>query len=266
MLVPACSEDASSIIAERLPRGVERDRIALLDPPNLGMAVHKPESPPDQCELGQTKPCFPEGTAGPSTDPAMNLRYKARCVRGWDGALRFSRAQCNTPLVVSFDVDQPVTFTRQTKESTSTFQIGASKNTEWVSSATPWLAVDIDGSGCIENQRELFGPPEDGSGLNGFDKLRTLDDNHDGHIDAQDASFDSLVLWFDRDQDKRCTPSEITKVRDAGIDSLDLAYATSPVPSRVSSYEGEHAALWFKLRGQALQRGRLIDVYLEPMD
>lgn len=256
LLCVSCSRKAEP---DRERHDVEGDRaeLAWTGPDEVG--TRAPPRPADQCELGQSKPCFTgmTGIFGPDAD----RRFRQVCVRSWDGVLRYSKAQCNTPLVLAFDPDSHVAFTSPE----ATFAIGRAANTEWVSASTPWLARDLDGSGCIEDQSELFGAPTDGSGDSGFDKLRALDDNGDGFVDAQDAAFASLVLWFDRDQDKRCTAGELMSLSEARVLRLDVQRVTSsPEEAHASSFEGESGDVWLA-GGDMTRRGRLIDVYLRPV-
>jgi len=81
--------------------------------------------------------------------------------------------------------------------------------TTWPAATTPWLALDRNGDGVIDRGAELFGDAVAGA-RNGFDALAQLDDDHDGVIDAHDRAFASLVLWADRDGDRRSTPDELT--------------------------------------------------------
>lgn len=171
----------------------------------------------------------------------------------------FDTAACNTPLVVSFD-EAPVAFTR----AVGAFTIGSAARTEWVAAGTPWLALDRDGSGCIDGEDELFGPPRTG-GRNGFDKLAQLDDDHDGVIDERDAAYAHLVLWFDRDQDRRCVPGELVTLREAGVLAIELAYATPP-DAPPGSHEGETAALWTRGANGRVRHGRVVDVYLASLE
>ena len=123
-----------------------------------------------------------------------------------------------------------------------------------MSARTPWLALDRDGSGCIEQQSELFR----------FDELAALDDNRDGRIDAEDGAYERLVLWSDRDGDRRCVASELTTLRDAGVVALDVDFAPKP-PHAFGSHEGEVATMVYRADGGAPRRGRIVDVYLAPM-
>lgn len=203
-----------------------------------------------RCEVGEWKSCGlepPEQGEKPS--------HVMTCILMADGSTAFYKAPCNTPLVVSFD-DAPIAFTTPRSDASS-FLIGTSDRTEWVSAATPWLALDRDGSGCIDAERELFR----------FDALADLDENRDGRIDARDAAFAQLVLWSDRDQDRRCTKDELTSLQGAGIVALDVDYVT-PAAGVSGSYEGERAATLFRGAGGtgALRRGRIVDVYLSPLD
>ena len=100
---------------------------------------------------------------------------------------------CNTPLVVSFD-DRPVTFSPGGQFS---FAPGVATATDWPTSSTPWIAIDLDGDGAITSGAELFGSntalPGGTTAKNGFEALAALDANHDGKIDRDDPAFASLV-------------------------------------------------------------------------
>jgi len=254
----ACSqpEPPPVIIAEAPAPRITRERPEALHFP--GMQVPLDETAPPlrvECEPGQRVMCGGQIAEGPH--PGPYTLYKV-CFQASNGMFHFDDSPCNTPLVVSFD-DAKVEFT----QAAGSFTIGASERTEWVSARTPWLALDGDGSGCIDDQRELFGPPARG-GKNGFDKLAALDDDHDGRIDAQDAAYAKLVLWFDRDQDRRCTAGEMLTLADAGEVAIDLGYATPAGPAH-GSHEGEHATLWVRGPSGPQRRGRVVDVYLAPL-
>jgi hypothetical protein len=212
----------------------------------------------NECHSGQVTACPMQFTlpAGPG-QPIV--RAQMTCKRHYDGSWRYDTADCATPLVVTFD-ESPVHFTQPAGE----FPIGPFSRTEWVSGESPWLAVDLDGTGCIEDRRELFGPATDGSTTNGFDTLARLDRDGDGRIDARDAAFADLRLWFDRDQDRRCTAGEVVTLASAGIVSLDLRYAR-PVDTPFGSHEGETASMPWRDPDGTEHRGRLVDVYLAPL-
>jgi hypothetical protein len=222
-----------------------------------------PRPRPRGCEPGQQVSCFNppvsmchgDGQGGQRCAPLMKT-----CEKFPDGRYRFDDSSCSTPLVVSFHENHPVEFTKPD----GSFKIGAAPRTEWVSARTPWLGRDLDRSGCIEGQHELFGPPEDGPG-NGFDNIVHLDETRDGLIDARDGVFTQLVLWADANQDRACTPDEIRSLDAAGVVALDIANRSQPAQAE-GSYEGEDAPLWFRSApGEAPRRGRLVDVYLLPL-
>jgi hypothetical protein len=150
-------------------------------------------------------------------------------------------AIAGSALVVALDAT-PVKFTK----AGAVFTIGNAYRTEWVTARTPWLALDRDGTGCIEHEGELFA---------GFAELAKLDANRDGRIDAKDPAFAKLVLWDDADQDKRCTPNELTRLS-AAFERLPLASAPRERP-KLGSYEGDTALL----SGGA----RLVDVHLAAL-
>jgi hypothetical protein len=68
---------------------------------------------------------------------------------------------------------------------------GVAESIPNVTAASGYLALDRDGSGRIENGRELFGAR---SG-NGFAELAALDDDGNGWIDETDAAWQSLRIW-----------------------------------------------------------------------
>ena len=238
------------------PHASQRDQPGIFVPPQEAF-----EPPPMTCEPGEERACFPPGM-GPS---AGNGGPRMHCELFADGSYHWQISSCNTPLVMSFEADAKVAFTKPeapARADAASFPIGLSQNTEWVSAVTPWLALDADGSGCIESQAELFGGSADDA--NGFDKLARLDENHDGVIDERDPVFAKLVLWADRDQDKQCKPGELTRVRDAGLVSIDLHYTSNDRP-RFGSFEGERASFVFRDADRGGERrGRVVDVYLAP--
>jgi len=251
---------AEPIRKEPITRRSEQERTPFASS-ELGLAVRPPAPPrpawPNECLEGARMRCPPLLLPGASAPIVGTMS----CQLYDDGVWRFDNEECGTPLVVSFG-DVPVVFTRPP----GSFAIGSWSRTEWVSPATPWLARDLDGSGCIEAQTELFGVPSDGSGTNGFDKLSVLDDNHDGVLDAYDPAFRSLILWRDVDQDRRCTPPEVQSIGEAGIFAIELAYET-PTESSLGSHEGQRAGFLFRRhREDAVARGRVVDVYLRRMD
>jgi hypothetical protein len=112
---------------------------------------------------------------------------------------------------------------------TATFAIaGECITQDWPSAATPWLAIDLDRSGSIDDGRELFGSGtmlRDGKhAKDGFAALAELDDDGDGAITKADPHFAELVLWSDHDGDRRSTHWEHTPLASTGITAIPLAY------------------------------------------
>jgi hypothetical protein len=193
------------------------------------------------CEVGAVRACSVRFPMHKNGGPFMT------CV-DTDLGPRWNHAECATPIVLSFD-GGPVRFTAAPGD----FSIGGYARTEWPSAATPWLVHDRDGTGCAEDDRELFA---------GFSALAALDDNHDARIDDRDRAFAELTLWFDRDQDRRCGAGEVVALERAGVVSIDLR-APPPSTRPFGSHEGERATFAF-VRGDARLTGTAIDVYLAP--
>ena len=96
---------------------------------------------------------------------------------------------------------------------------------------------------------------------NGFIALREFDLNADGHVDASDAVFARLLLWFDRNHNGISEPSELESLRDNGVLAISTSYTES---GRVDRYGN-----WFRYVGEMLvesrQRSRdkrIYDVFL----
>jgi hypothetical protein len=166
----------------------------------------------------------------------------------------------NTPLVVAFD-DQPVEFTAGGEFA---FAPGAPSASDFPTAATPWLALDRNRDGAIDSGAELFGSntllADGAKARDGFAALAELDANRDGQIDARDPAFQALILWGDRDDDRRSAPGEL-RAADASIVSISLDRHVELRCDARSNCEGERAALiWRDARG--LHRGSIVDVYL----
>ncbi|MEI6032107.1 MAG: calcium-binding protein [Synechococcaceae cyanobacterium ELA739] len=101
----------------------------------------------------------------------------------------------------------------------------------WVAPDDGLLVWDRDGNQTIDNGSELFGNRtrlDDGTlAANGFEALRPFDRNGDGRIDSGDADWERLKLWRDRNANGNVDSGELLSLADAGIASLDLAYANA---------------------------------------
>jgi hypothetical protein len=107
--------------------------------------------------------------------------------------------------------------------------------------------MDVNGDGMIDRGSELF---------RGFSTLAALDDNHDGVIDARDAAFASLVLWADRNADRRSMPDELTPLATV-VASIPLT-SHKDVRCDDGDCEGERATARMRDGGSAV----VVDVYL----
>lgn len=102
--------------------------------------------------------------------------------------------------------------------------------------STPFLALDRNVNGTIDDGSELFGTatvqfPYPGESRNGFAALRLLDANNDYQIDASDPEFDNLLLWRDWNQNG---VSEAEEVTSAGLELREIGtgYVTSRARDR----------------------------------
>lgn len=161
-----------------------------------------------------------------------------------------------TPLVVSFDgggidlVDDGGVFA---------FARGVACRSAWPTARTPWLALDKNGNGVVDDGTELFGS-FDGA-KDGFAALAAYDDDHDGDVDADDAVFASLRLWRD-DGDRVSQPSELTSLAQARITSLSLRSVTAPDLDAFGNGGRERASFVFHDDNGA-HEGAVIDLWLK---
>lgn len=168
----------------------------------------------------------------------------------------------STPLALRFD-DAPVRFAM----SAATFDLGPECGaTDWPGAATPWLALDRDGSGAIEGGHELFGSATvlrtGARADHGFTALAELDADRDGRIDASDPDFARLVLWADHDADRRSTLWELTPVATAGLVAVDLDYRRDRRCDARGNCEIERAAFTFRDALGRTRTGEVVDVHL----
>ena len=198
-------------------------------------------------------------------DPSTGTWHYAACAESGSsssGASPGGSASSGTPLVLAFD-GEPVQFTR----AAGAFNLAgreASVATDWVSSATPWLALDRNGNGSIDDGSELFGSmtelPDGQRAPNGFVALAALDEDGDGRITARDAAFDRLLVWRDTDQDRRSEPRELTSAAETGLVSIDLRYR---VDARCDGDDCEIERARFVFRaGRDERTGCVVDVHL----
>ncbi len=118
---------------------------------------------------------------------------------------------------------------------------GFAEQTGWAGADDGILVRDINGTGSIDNGKELFGDHTllgDGTrASNGFQALAELDDNLDGKIDATDAAFAQLKVWKDIDGDGYSSTDELKSLSDAGVTSINTGYTDSTL---VDAQGNEH--------------------------
>ncbi len=168
-----------------------------------------------------------------------------------------------TPLVLSFD-GAPVTFAA----SVGAFDLDATMSalTDWPTAATPWLALDRDGNGAIDDGGELFGSATVLAGgsraANGFVALAELDSDGDGRITPADRAWSSLRVWADHDGDRVSAAGELVSLDARGVTSIDLGYTAEPRCDRRHNCEIERATFrWVDASGVE-RTGAIVDVHL----
>jgi Ca2+-binding RTX toxin-like protein len=118
---------------------------------------------------------------------------------------------------------------------------GFAERTGWAGADDGILVMDRDSNGSIDSGKELFGNEtllNDGTkASNGFQALAELDDNADGKIDANDASWSQLKVWTDTDGDGYSTAEEMHTLDELGIASINTGYTNS---TTVDTQGNEH--------------------------
>ena len=93
----------------------------------------------------------------------------------------------------------------------------------WIRPTAAWLVFDKHGRGSITSGLQLFGSVTFWMfWRQGYDALRSLDDDGDGQIAGPELQ--GFALWHDRNADGRSDRGEVRSVRDWGIVALSCDY------------------------------------------
>ncbi|CAN5924688.1 hypothetical protein BH11MYX4_BH11MYX4_65480 [soil metagenome] len=225
-------------------------------------------APKDACREGDNQVCGSEfHSSSSSSGVGTTVPLYQRCEKNAAGHLAWSKCPepqpDNTPLVLVFD-GAPVTYGARP----APFDLvgdDTSRATDWPSARTPWLAIDRDGNGRIDDGSELFGSMTLlGSGMrarNGFEALAELDTNHDGVVSTDDADFTKLVAWRDADGDRASSLSELQPVS-GSIVRIELAYRREHRCTTTGNCEVERARFVYRDAAGNEKDGEVVDVHL----
>jgi hypothetical protein len=212
----------------------------------------------DGCKPGDSQLC----TSTPAKDYGITMQCEL--VPGEDCTTAWRYMDCNTPLVLSFD-GAPVEYLA---DRARTFDLSGARSqvTDWPTARTPWLALDRDGNGAIDDGSELFGSmtvlSSGRRAANGFIALRELDADGDGRITPRDPGFSRLVVWSDRDGDRRSTPGEIAPAAAFELLSIDLDYVVDPRCDGRGNCEVERASFRYRDASGVERTGAVVDIHL----
>ena len=169
-----------------------------------------------------------------------------------------------TPIVLAF-AGEPVKFNTAVAAS---FDLTGTMSvlTDWPTSTTPWLALDRNGNGKIDDGGELFGsatPLVSGeTAANGFAALRELDSNLDGRVDAADEQWGRLLVWSDVNSDRVSTVNELRTAAERELVAIELGYTVEWRCDGRGNCEVERAPFVYRDGGGRELRGAAIDVHL----
>ncbi|MBL9101722.1 MAG: calcium-binding protein [Myxococcales bacterium] len=170
-----------------------------------------------------------------------------------------------TPLVLAF-AGEAVQFNTRVQ---AAFDLTGTMSvvTDWPTSTTPWLALDRNHNGRVDDGGELFGSATLLStgrpAGNGFVALRELDSNWDGRIDAADAQWPLLLVWSDVDSDRVSAIDELQSVTARELVAIDLRYVVDKRCDARGNCEVERALFTYRSGGRELS-GAVVDVHLQP--
>lgn len=249
-----------------------------------------------ECSLGQVEACtvngqqgvrgcLPDGTWSACQPQATTPKPGSKCdqpyaavyceAKNAKGELTGGSMTCQpqtltwsackvTPLVLSFD-ERPVSF----EAGCGPLDLsggGAGVCLDLPTARTPWLALDRNGNGRIDDGSELFGSMvtlrSGRRARNGFEALAELDANGDGKLSAEDPAWSSLVLFSDQDGSRTSSQGELVSLSAAGITSIELRFSLEERCDQRGNCERERAAFTFRDARGATRAGAVVDVWL----
>ncbi|NFV78772.1 calcium-binding protein [Magnetospirillum aberrantis] len=111
----------------------------------------------------------------------------------------------------------------ESKVAFDTTMQGFVRRTGWVAAEDGFLVYDRNGDGAINDVSEMFSQYMDPNAKTGFTALATVDSNHDGIFNWQDAAFDSVRIWQDLDQDGVTDIGELKTLVNLGIVGIEIS-------------------------------------------
>ncbi|RRC96644.1 calcium-binding protein, partial [Amphritea balenae] len=136
-----------------------------------------------------------------------------------------------SPIAIDLDGDGIETLSKTGNVFFDHDKNGMAERSGWIAADDGLLVLDRNADGQINNGGELFGNNTelaDGTlAANGYEALKALDDNGDGVIDSNDASFADLRIWQDLNGDGLSQTDELLTLEQAGIASLNTDYQNS---------------------------------------
>lgn len=186
------------------------------------------------------------------------------CVAPWEDEEEAINDRCWTPLVLAF-ANERVELVSAPGATFDLTRDQISVPSDWPTAQTPWLALDRDDNGRIDDGGELFGSAtrlsSGGFADNGFEALAELDANCDGVIDRADSAFARLLLWRDANGDRTSEPGELSPAA-AELDSIRLGYVSDRLCDARGNCEVERSTFAFRDATGRAREGAVIDVHL----
>ena len=168
------------------------------------------------------------------------IKISYRSETAMSAELTTQQTQSADPLVLDLDGDGiELTNVNDTRVAFDINADGTREEAAWVRPDDGLLVLDRNGNGAVDDGSELFG--DQNGARNGFEELAKFDDNGDGVIDTNDAVFDRLGVWRDRDMNGVSGADEIGSLDDYGIESISLtadSRSHAVAGNLVSGYSG----------------------------